>query len=78
MLAKEIEMYARSHCTEDEHNLLEHELQQYCDQHDVKLWYYRKLSDHRPTWREWKVSGPRGVILRLVEKFKNDIENDWR
>jgi hypothetical protein len=73
------EMYARSYCTENEHYLLQDELIKYCSENEIKLIYYRKLKNgHRPCWREWKVAGQRGAVLKLAEVFKDEIDNEWR
>jgi len=74
-----MEIYARSYCTENEHEVLENMLQQYCKEHNLIINYYRKLkSGHQSMWREWKISGSRGEIFKLSETFKGDINNEWR
>lgn len=74
-----MEMYARSYCTENEHFLLEYEIRKYCKSNDIIIHYYRKIkTGHQPCWREWKVSGDRGKVLKLAEEFKDEIDNEWR
>lgn len=78
-MKKIITMYARSHCTENGHYFLEQKLREYCSKHQISLHYYRKLKiGHLPMWREWKLTGLRGKILKLAEVFKEDINNEWR
>lgn len=75
------ELYARTYLTESEHDFVEDEIRQYCQENEIKFIYYRKIkTGHIPCFREFKVSGTRGQIMKFVEYLneKELIDNSWR
>jgi len=74
-----MEMYCRTYLTENEHFIVHDQIAEYAKKNNVVLQYYRKMKNgHRPMWREFKVSGDRGSLLKLAEEFKTAIDNRWR
>lgn len=63
------ELYFTLFLTESEHSFVETEIQEFCDQNDLVLKYYRKFKkQHRPGYREVKIIGD-------VDKFKKYIKS---
>lgn len=75
------EMYNRTYLTENEHYVVEDLMRGYCLANGLELKYYRKIkTGHEPCWREFKVVGDRGKLLKMVEEeqFKTAIDDSWR
>ena len=74
-MPRTIQMYCKVYSTENEHYIFHDMVLEFCKKNGLTLHYYRELKEgHVPMFREFKVEGPRGAVLKLKETFKDDIE----
>ena len=74
-----MEMYFRVRATENEHSFHEDDIRKYAEKHDIQVIYYRKIrTGHIPTFREVKLSGPRGKLIEFRILFQDTIDEEWR
>jgi hypothetical protein len=67
------EMYFRTYLTEDEHDAVEHMIENFCLKNDLRLQYYRKVkTGHIPMIREVKVISEGGSLGKLKKYLKDE------
>lgn len=71
---KIFEMYFRLYNSESDHLAIQWEIEEACALKNVEMMYYRRIkTGHIPMIRECKLRGNRGMVLSIVEPYK-----DWR
>lgn len=72
-----MEYYGRMRGTEEELDEAYEDMSYYNQAHRIISYYFRKLKDGTPGWREFKVSGSEYNIKQLKEDFSKLINDDW-
>lgn len=69
------EFYFTQTLTENEHDIVEYEIREYCKDHNLEVKYYRKLKPgHVPMQRECKIIGAQKDINIFKKYFTEEIE----
>jgi len=67
------ELYFCLHLTENEHDIVEHNIKEESEKLGLELKYYRRLKDgHVPMYREVKVVGPKLSINQFKAWMKTE------
>lgn len=70
------EIYFTTHLTETEHNIVHELLKEQCAKRNLELVYYREFKQgHVPMYRECKVRGKIGNIVKMISDIELETDN---